>query len=127
MIDDLLIDWLKDYGYIILFLWCILEGEMGLVMGGLSHTGDLSFLLAIFVAGLGGFAGDQIYFYIGRFNKQLIQRKLHSQRRKFAIAQLLLRKHGWPIIFLFTRVMGKFEEFVYSDLYKLTSNYNSVL
>jgi membrane protein DedA with SNARE-associated domain len=101
MMEELFIDWLKEYGYIILFLWCILEGEMGLIMGGImSHTGDMQFILTIFVAGLGGFTGDQIYFYIGRFNKGLIQRKLHKQRRKFAIAHLLLRKYGWPIIFI---------------------------
>jgi membrane protein DedA with SNARE-associated domain len=99
--DGLFIGWLKEYGYVILYLWCILEGEMGLVMGGImSHTGDMSFFLSIFVAGLGGFTGDQIYFYIGRYNKALIQRKLHNQRRKFAIAHLLLRKYGWPIIFM---------------------------
>ncbi len=98
--EALLIDWLKEYGYIILFLWSILEGEMGLIMGGImSHTGDMWYPMAIFVAGLGGFTGDQIYFYIGRFNKGFIQRKLHSQRRKFAIAHLLLKKYGWYIVF----------------------------
>lgn len=96
-----LLDLLQQYGYIILFLWSILEGEMGLIMGGImSHTGHMNLYIAIFVAGLGGFAGDQIYFYIGRFNKGFIQRKLHSQRRKFAIAHLLLKKYGWPIIFM---------------------------
>jgi membrane protein DedA with SNARE-associated domain len=98
--EELLVGWLKEYGYSILFLWSILEGEMGLIMGGImTHTGDMNYFMAIFVAGLGGFAGDQIYFYIGRFNKGFIQRKLHSQRRKFAIAHLLLKKYGWPIIF----------------------------
>ena len=96
-----LIELLKEYGYIILFFWSILEGEMGLIMGGImSHIGDMNLYFAIFIAGLGGFAGDQIYFYIGRFNKGFIQRKLHKQRRKFAIAHLLLKKHGWPIIFM---------------------------
>lgn len=99
--EEILISWLKEYGYIILFLWSILEGEMGLIMGGiLTHTGDLNYFMSIFVAGLGGFTGDQIYFYIGRFNKGFIQRKLHTQRRKFAIAHLLLKKYGWPIIFV---------------------------
>ena len=99
--EELFIGWLKEYGYIILFLWSIIEGEMGLIMGGiLSHTGDLQYAVTVFVAGLGGFTGDQIYFYIGRFNKGYIQRKLHKQRRKFAIAHLLLKKYGWPIIFL---------------------------
>lgn len=92
---------LKRYGYVILFLWSTLEGEMGLIMGGLMcHTGDMFYPLAVFIAGLGGFAGDQIYFYTGRFNKNYIYTKLHSQRRKFAIAHLLLKKHGWPIIFV---------------------------
>jgi membrane protein DedA with SNARE-associated domain len=74
---------------------------MGLIMAGImSHTGDMDYFMTVFVAGLGGFTGDQMYFYIGRFNKNLIQRKLHKQRRKFAIAHLLLKKYGWPIIFL---------------------------
>ena len=99
--EAFLLELLKEYGYIILFFWSILEGEMGLIMAGImSHTGDMNLPVAIFVAGLGGFAGDQIYFYIGRFNKGYIQRKLHKQRRKFAIAHLLLKKYGWPIIFV---------------------------
>ena len=98
--DELFVSWLKEYGYPILFLWGILEGELGLIMGGImTHTGDMNYFLAIFVAGLGGFTGDQIYFYIGRFNKGFIQRKLHTQRRKFALAHLLLKKYGWPLIF----------------------------
>ncbi len=66
---------LKEYGYIILFAWGMLEGEAGLVMAGLlAHTGDMNLYLAIFVAGLGGFAGDQVYFYIGRFNKSYVHK-----------------------------------------------------
>ena len=92
---------LVTYGYIILFLWSILEGEIGLLLGGiLCYSGDMNLYIAIFVAGLGGFTGDQIYFYIGRYNKGFIQRKLHSQKRKFALAHLLLKKYGWPIIFV---------------------------
>lgn len=91
---------LKTYGYIILFAWSILEGEAGLIMAGLlSHTGDMNLYMAIFIAGLGGFAGDQIYFYIGRFNKSYVHRNFKGQRRKFALAHLLLNKYGWPIIF----------------------------
>jgi membrane protein DedA with SNARE-associated domain len=91
---------MKEYGYIILFAWSILEGEMGLIMGGLlCHTGDMWLPVAIFVAGLGGFVGDQIYFYIGRYNKSYVLLKFKGQRRKFALAHLLLKKYGWPIIF----------------------------
>ncbi|MDB2405356.1 DedA family protein [Arcobacteraceae bacterium] len=91
---------MKEYGYIILFAWSILEGEMGLIMGGLlCHTGDMWLPIAIFIAGLGGFVGDQIYFYIGRYNKAYVHSKFKGQRRKFALAHLLLKKYGWPIIF----------------------------
>jgi len=92
---------MKEYGYIILFAWSILEGEMGLIMGGLlCHTGDMWVPMAIFVAGLGGFVGDQIYFYIGRYNKAYVHTNFKGQRRKFALAHLLLKKYGWPIIFV---------------------------
>ncbi len=95
-----LIEWMKEFGYIILFIWSMLEGESGLIMAGLfSHTGDMNIFISIFVAGLGGFAGDQVYFYIGRFNKRYVYRKLRGQRRKLALAHLLLKKYGWPIIF----------------------------
>jgi len=103
--EQFLIDLLKEYGYIILFMWSILEGETGLVMAGVMvHTEDMKLFTAILVATLGGFIGDQIYFYIGRFNRSYIHEKLKSQRRKFALATLLLRKYGWFIIF-FQRYM----------------------
>ena len=99
-IENKFIYLLKTYGYIILFAWSILEGEIGLIMAGLlAHTGDMNLYIAIFIAGLGGFVGDQIYFYIGRFNKTYVFKKFKGQRRKFALAHLLLKKYGWPIIF----------------------------
>ncbi|MCK9374240.1 MAG: DedA family protein [Sulfuricurvum sp.] len=99
--EHLFLEWLKEYGYIVLFAWSILEGELGLIMAGImSHTGHMILGIAILVGAFGGFIGDQIYFYIGRYNKGFIQRKFHSQRRKFAIAHLLLKKYGWPIIFV---------------------------
>ncbi|MFA6760808.1 MAG: DedA family protein [Sulfuricurvum sp.] len=98
--EELFIEWLREYGYAVLFLWSVLEGELGLIMAGImSHTGDMFLPFAIVVGGFGGFVGDQIYFYIGRFNKKYIQKKINSHRTKFALAHLLLNKYGWPIIF----------------------------
>ncbi|MFZ2969008.1 MAG: DedA family protein [Sulfuricurvum sp.] len=98
--EHLFLEWLKEYGYIVLFGWSMLEGELGLVMAGImSHTGDMFLPIALLFGALGGFVGDQIYFYIGRYNKKYIHNKLRSQRHKFAIAHLLLIKYGWPIIF----------------------------
>lgn len=94
-------NYVADWGYLILFFWSILEGELGLILAGIAaHTGHMNVYLAIFVAGIGGFVGDQIYFYIGRLNKSYIQKHLSKQRRKLALAHLLLQKYGWPIIFI---------------------------
>lgn len=91
----------ERWGYLILFFWGILEGELGLIFAGLAaHDEKMNLFLAIFVAGLGGFVGDQIYFYIGRFKRKSIQKMLQTQRRKFALAHLLLQKYGWLIIFI---------------------------
>ena len=101
MMEEFFTKLLIEYGYIILFVWCIMEGEMALIMAGiLSHQTHMHIAPAIFVAGLGGFVGDQIYFYLGRYNKKYIAKKLHTQRRKFAIAHIMLKKYGWPIIFI---------------------------
>ncbi len=99
--EEFFINLLKEYGYIVLFAWSMLEGELGLIMAGImAHAGHMNVYMAIFIAGLGGFAGDQVYFYTGRYSKKYIHKKLRNQRRKFAIAHLLLKKHGWPIIFV---------------------------
>ncbi|MCE3036858.1 DedA family protein [Helicobacter sp. faydin-H20] len=104
-LEDAIIEVWKKYvstwGYAILFFWSVLEGELGLIFAGIAaHTGDLNVWLAIFIAGLGGFVGDQIYFFIGRSNKAYIQKKLANHRRKLALAHLLLQKYGWGIIFI---------------------------
>ncbi|MDD6056143.1 MAG: DedA family protein [Helicobacter sp.] len=99
--EELFTRLLQEYGYIILFIWSTLEGELGLIMAGIMcYTGHMIIPIAIFVAGLGGFVGDQIYFYIGRYNKKFIAKTLKTQRRKFALAHLLLQRYGWPIIFV---------------------------
>lgn len=99
--EDLLVQWIKEYGYPILFIWSMAEGELGLVMAGLLvHTGDMNLFLAIAVAALGGFAGDQVYFYIGRYNRRYTLDFFREHRRKVALAHLLLRKYGWPVIFV---------------------------
>lgn len=99
--ENLFIDLIKEYGYVILFIWSVMEGEMGLIMAGIMcHTGDMNYVTAVTVASIGGFAGDQIYFYLGRYNKSYFQKTFKSQRRKVALAHLLLKKYGWPVIFI---------------------------
>jgi len=102
-----LIEWLKEYGYIVLFVWSMAEGETGLIMAGiLSHTGDMNLPISIFVAGLGGFTGDQIWYYVGKNNKSYVHNEFEQHRRKFARARLLLRKYGIWLIFIQRFIYG---------------------
>jgi len=105
--EQMLIDWLKEYGYIVLFVWSMAEGETGLIMAGiLSHTGDMNVPMSILVAGLGGFVGDQIWYYVGRYNKSYVHKEFEQHRRKFAKARLLLRKYGIWLIFVQRFIYG---------------------
>jgi len=105
--EENLVRLLKEYGYIILFFWSIAEGETGLVMAGvLSHTGDMNVVTSIIVAALGGFVGDQIYFYLGKWNKKWVLEELHAHKTKFARARLLLRKYGGWVIFIQRFIYG---------------------
>ncbi len=91
----------RDLAYPIIFVWCMAEGELALILGGIfAHEGHVNLAAIIFVAGCGGFAGDQVYFYIGRCFKSRIQKRLRKQRRKFALAHLLLKHRGSVVIFI---------------------------
>lgn len=62
-----LADLLSQYGYLVLFAGCILEGETLLLLAGVAaHGGYLSFPIVVLVAFVGGTLGDQICFFVGR-------------------------------------------------------------
>lgn len=58
---------ISTYGYVTIAIGTFLEGETILVLGGFSaHRGYLQLPLVILWGFIGSFAGDQIYFHIGR-------------------------------------------------------------
>jgi len=58
---------IADYGYVALFVGTLLEGETVLILAGFAaHQGYLQLHWVIGIALLGGFLGDQIYFWLGR-------------------------------------------------------------
>ncbi|MDX1809688.1 MAG: DedA family protein [Sulfurospirillaceae bacterium] len=102
-----LLELMKTYGYVILFVWCILEGETALFMAGLLvHTGHMNLFIAIGFATAGAFCGDQFYFYLGHSKKNFVYRKFVKQRRKIALAKRLLQKYDWHLIFLQRYIYG---------------------
>jgi membrane protein DedA with SNARE-associated domain len=58
---------ITDYGYVALFVGTLLEGETMLILAGFAvHQGYLQLQWVIVIALLGGFLGDQFYFWLGR-------------------------------------------------------------
>ena len=58
---------LENYGYFALFVGALLEGETILALAGFAaHQGWMSFPIVVAVAAVGGFFGDQFFFFLGR-------------------------------------------------------------
>jgi len=98
---------IKDWGYIILFLYSFGGGFLALVVAGiLSYSGDLNIFITILVAGAANFIGDQFLFTLARKNKNQAKEMMQKHRRKIAMSHLLMRKYGSWVIFLQKYIYG---------------------
>ncbi|BCD67860.1 DedA family protein [Nitratiruptor sp. YY09-18] len=98
---------LLGYGYVALFIWSVLEGEIGLMLAGwLAHKGKVfTYENIILIASIGALLGDTFTFSVGRFFKNRAQKWLNTHPQKKKIANRLVRKYGSLIII--------FERFIY--------------
>lgn len=98
---------IRDWGYIALFLYSFGGGFVGLVVAGvLSYAGDLNIVACMIVAGSSNFIGDQFLFYMARTNKSYATETMKKYGRKVALAHLLMRKYGSPVVFLQKYIYG---------------------
>ncbi|MFO0872930.1 MAG: DedA family protein [Phycisphaerales bacterium] len=98
---------IQNYGYLALFLGAFLEGETVLVLAGFAaHRGYLDIRLVILVAFLGSLAGDQTWFFIGRFRGMpFVERRPAWKARAAKILDLLHRYHA-PLLIGFRFLYG---------------------
>ncbi|WP_321468159.1 DedA family protein [Halarcobacter sp.] len=100
-------DIIRDWGYIALFLYSFGGGFVGLVVAGvLSFTGDLNLYIAMAVAAVSNFIGDQFLFYMARTNKKYAKETMSKYGRKVALAHLWMRRYGSPVVFLQKYIYG---------------------
>ena len=86
---------LSQYGYIALFIGCLLEGETLLLLAGLAARGGfLSFPLVVLVAFVGGALGDQIGFFIGRRYGDRVMAMLPRLEPRAARVRALIDRHA---------------------------------
>jgi len=98
---------IKDWGYIILFLYSFGGGFVALVVAGiLSFSGELNIFVSILVAGVSNFLGDQFLFTLARKNKHQAKQMMQKHRRKIALSHLMMRKYGSWVIFIQKYVYG---------------------
>ena len=88
-----------SYGYIAVALGAFLEGETILALAGLaSKRGYLDFAAVCLLAGVCGFAGDQFFFYLGRFQGKRILRRFPELEIRALRMDLLLARWQAPLI-----------------------------
>ncbi len=93
---------LSTYGYVALFIWSLLEGEIGLMLAGyLASTGRVfSLEEAYFVAISGAFIGDNAIFVFGRLFERRAKRWLEQNpSRKRRVLAWFQKWSAWLIIF----------------------------
>jgi len=91
---------LAQYGYLALFIGCVLEGETILILAGFAaHQGYLSLPVVLVTAAAGGMLGDLLFFTLGhRYGAAAIERFPSWQGRALQVRQLLLRYHVGVIV-----------------------------
>ena len=92
-------DLIQSYGYLAVAVGTFLEGEAVLVLaGGAASLGHLSLPMVIVVATLASFAGDQLYFYLGRSHGAMLLARFPSLQARTVRACALLERHHIPVI-----------------------------
>jgi membrane protein DedA with SNARE-associated domain len=95
------------YGYAFILAGTFFEGETVLVIGGyLAHMGYLELHWVIASAFAGTFAGDQLFFFIGRKKGMALLDTRPSWKRKAKRALMLLHRHQTRVILGFRFIYG---------------------
>ncbi len=95
------------YGYLVILLGTFFEGETVLILAGfLAHRGYLAFSLVVLFAFAGTFAGDQLYFFIGRKKGMAYLDTHHSWKIKSERVLRLMQQHQTLVILLFRFIYG---------------------
>lgn len=95
------------YGYVVILVGTFLEGETVLVLAGfLVHRGYLSLPLVVAAAFIGTFAGDQLYFHIGRKKGMDFLDRHPSWKAQSGRAISLLRRYETMVIVGFRFIYG---------------------
>jgi membrane protein DedA with SNARE-associated domain len=88
------------HGYWMLVLGCLLEGETILLLAGFAASRDyLDIRAVIALAAFCGFAGDQMFFWIGRTHGSAVLRRFPSIAHKVdRVFRLIHKYQSWVVV-----------------------------
>ncbi len=91
---------IATYGYLAILVITFIEGETVVILAGVAaHLGYLEINWVIATAIAGSFAGDQLWFYIGRhWGPKIIARRLSWQEGAQKVYKHLDRHQYWLIL-----------------------------
>lgn len=102
-----LVDFVKDWGYVAVFLGSMIEGESVIFLAGFfAHQGHLSLPKMTLVAFLGTLVADQGLYFIGRHYGNHVIDKFPSFRPRADRAFRLLRRYENSFILSFRFIWG---------------------
>lgn len=97
----------QTWGYLILFVYCMGSGYVGIVIAGiLSSLGSMDIGISILVAFLGNTFGSTVLSVLGRYQKNEILKYFAKHRRKVALVHIWMKKYGIWLIFFNKYIYG---------------------
>lgn len=92
---------LETWGYLAVAFFSF-GGSLFIVAaaGVFSFMGHMDLTIALAVAAIANFMGDNFLFYLGRYQKKEIAPYFAKHKRKIALATLIMRKYGILAIFI---------------------------
>ena len=92
---------LETWGYLAVAFFSF-GGSLFIVAaaGVFSFMGHMDLIIALSVAIVANFMGDNFLFYLGKYHKKDIKPYFAKHKRKIALATLIMRKYGVAAIFI---------------------------
>ncbi|PUD49711.1 DedA family protein [Helicobacter pylori] len=92
----------KEWGYLILFLYSLGGGYVGIVIASIlsATTHALDIKITILVAFLGNMVGSGALVVFARYQKRDFLQYFHKHRRKLALASLWVKRYALLMIFV---------------------------
>lgn len=92
-------DLLHNYGYAMIFVGALIEGETILMLGGyFAHQGYLELGAVIVTAFIGAVCGDQLFFWLGRHHAKRLLGRFPKLRDKVNVSLNRVAKHEVKVV-----------------------------